>query len=257
MIALLSAVFAACTDTEASTGMCKRPPQATLVFLDQSASAHLDAHTKSLFSDSLLSIANHALECPGDGLHAFVAHQQTTSKAYRQDVVHQLPLPDSKGKPKGKAAAERMQYQAKLKKLRADAASKLTGLFGSKVQPAFAHRTDLIGTLQVASDELAKVPAGTTSRLYYFSDMNESMVGSGRRDFDKRPPTSKAEAQAWADADRATLKQLSLDPSRLNNAEVRVLMGTLATKPHASDVRFYWERLFQHAGLDPARVRYN
>jgi hypothetical protein len=88
--------------------------------------------------------------------------------------------------------------------------------------------------------------------------MFESMPGPARRNFDRRPPQSRTQARRWAQADADTLDTfMILRRDRLRKAHVRVLLGTLATKPHAQDVKFYWRTLFQELGLAPRQIDYN
>ena len=93
-------------------------------------------------------------------------------------------------------------------------------------------------------------------QVYYFSDKFESMSGQKRRNFDRFPPTSKADVEERATQDAETLQTLiKTRPSVLDDVHVRILPGGLATKDHADAVKYYWERLFREVGV--ARVTYN
>jgi hypothetical protein len=108
----------------------------------------------------------------------------------------------------------------------------------------------------VAGTEFSK--AADEKHIYYLSDMFESMPGPARRNFDRRPPASRTQAQRWARADADTLDTfMILHRDRLRDAHVRVLLGTLATKPHAQAVKFYWLELFRQLGLSPQQIDYN
>jgi hypothetical protein len=48
-----------------------------------------------------------------------------------------------------------------------------------------------------------------------------------------------------------------LHRDRLQDTQIRVLLGTLATKPHAQEVKFYWLTLFEELGLSRDQVDYN
>ena len=138
--------------------------------------------------------------------------------------------------------------------LRADARARLTALEATSVSPQFRANTDLLGTLEVVSDEMSHADSGSTARVYYLGDMHESMPPP-RRDFDTRRPADRPEAEAWADADTAVLRGMSFDREQMANVEVRVLLGALADRRGAAEVRSYWERLFANAGI--RKVRYN
>jgi hypothetical protein len=152
-------------------------------------------------------------------------------------------------------ALERARYRKETEQFLKRATTRLQDLLASP-PPTSSDWTDLWGTLGVASTELST--DADAYRLYYLSDMFESMPGPARRNFDERPPQSRTQAQRWARADADTLDTfMVLRPDRLRNARVRVLLGTLATKPHAQAVKFYWLALFQELGLARRQIDYN
>lgn len=241
-------------DPSASNGECDRPPLQTFVFYDLSASSALDARTDLLFRESLAALPDEALSCQGDALRGFLVHAQTRGKIDRIEVVHTVAPPDTLGVSKMRAATAKTRYEAAMTSLRSDASQKLLALVNTNVPAGFRRQTDVIGAMEVISDELERHP-DSRGRVYFFGDMHESTPAT--RDFDQRPPTTRAEAEAWADADTAVLGRMSIDPGRLGDVEVHVFLGGLAAKPNAPEVRIYWERLFQNAGLRPGSIRYN
>jgi hypothetical protein len=235
--------------------VCTRPIRQTIIFYDQSASSVVDTPTAALFSDSLVGIVDSALSCPGDGVHGFLVHGSTTAKAGRVDESQTFVADTLKG-PHLKRAQEKIKFKAELTGLRQRAVGELRKMITGTVRPDLKRHTDLLGTFQVISDELSKVDTSQSARIYYFSDMRESMV-SPRRDFDVHPPADKSEAERWADEDEAVLRNLTLHRSRFRTAEIRVLMGNLADKPRADAVRAYWERIFRNVGFPPDKIIFN
>jgi hypothetical protein len=232
------------------------PPHHTLVFLDRSASTRADVAARQLFADSLARIVQMHLRHPGDRLRAFVLSEKTRSKAYRLDLrndvrpLQEKPFPDEQ-------ALEEARYRKAIAEYLQEATSTLQEFATrTEVPPSYARWTDIWGTLEVASEEL---PAKRAERhLYYLSDMFESMPGPDRRNFDQQPPQSRSEAETWATADAKHMRaQFALDSDVLRDARVRVLQGTLATKPHAQDVKVYWRTLFRTLDVAPGRVVYN
>ncbi len=226
----------------------------TLVFLDQSVSAAGDTSARALFADSLRHIVHQHLDRPGDRLSLFLVHEKTLSKAHRVNVTNDVdPLEEKEFSDE--QALEKARFQNEIEQFLQKATTRLQNFLASP-PPTSSRWTDLWGTLGVASTELAE-NAGE-KHLYYLSDMFESMPGPGRRNFDERPPQSRAQAQRWAQADADTLDTfMILNPDRLQDAQVRVLLGTLATKPHAQDIKFYWLTLFEELGLSRDQVDYN
>lgn len=244
---------ARCEDEVAA---CARAPIQTLVFVDQSASNVVDAATKAMFSDTVAALVDNSLACKGDAVHGFLVHANTRGKVSRVDVVNAVDPADVAGKPKLARLKEETRFRGDSTALVDMARDRLPSLFTAQVEPRFRAHTDMLGTLEVISDELARADTNSTVRIYYLGDMHESMPAP-RRDFDARKPRDPAEAEAWANADAALLQTMNVRRERFKNAEVRVLLGNLANKPGAPEVRRYWERLFQNAGFDAARVRYN
>jgi hypothetical protein len=226
----------------------------TLIFLDQSVSAAGDTSARALFADSLRHIVHQHLRRPGDRLSLFLVHEKTLSKAHRVNVTNDVAPLEEKEFP-DEQALEKARFQSETEQFLQEATERLQNFLNSPPSTS-SEWTDLWGTLGVASTELDEDAAA--HHVYYFSDMFESMPGPGRRNFDQRPPQSRMQAQRWAQADVDTLDTfMVLHQDRLQHARVRVLLGTLATKPHAQDVKFYWLTLFEELGLSRAQIDYN
>lgn len=236
-------------------GPCERPAQQTIVFYDQSASSVADSATLGVFRDTMNALLRGGLECHGDAVRGFLVHARTRSKAERVDVVNGVPpLGDTLRMSTLVRSQAVLDHNQRMDSLRTYGAARLASLLAASVSPEYKRHTDLLGTLEVISDEAAKADSGSTIRVVYLGDMHESMPPP-RRDFDRRPPATAAEAEAWADADTVVLHDLRLDRERLSRVEVRVLLGNLALKPAAPEIRRYWERLFAHSGI--GKVEYN
>jgi len=243
-------------DASARELACAGARRHTIVFFDQSASSVADAPTTAMFRDTISALVENALPCQGDAVHGFLVHGNTRGKVNRADVVNEIAPMDIVGKPTIDAAEEQMRYEEEMEGLLTSGQTRLATLLTANVNPQFKRHTDMLGTLEVVSDEMTKAQEGSKVVIYYLGDMHESMQ-SPRRDFDARRPASRAEAEAWADADTALLSGMKIDRARLENAEVRVLLGNLADRPGAQEVRSYWERLFANVGIQPQNIRYN
>lgn len=258
LYAAVAGVSLATCNGDAAVKPCDRAPAQTLVFVDQSASSVVDSQTAAMFRDTLSALTTSALECKGDAIHAFLVHGNTRGKVGRVDVTNGVVPPDTVRQPSMRKARESARYERQIDSLRTEGRQRLSAMLTAEIPSQFRGRTDMLGTLEVISDQIVHTEGETTPgvRVYFLGDMHESMP-SPRRDFDARPPRNRAEAYAWADADTALLQTMSVRPDRLRHARVRVLLGNLANKPGAAEVRPYWERIFQHVGVDPAHIRYN
>lgn len=258
---LVVLLTAGCGSEENASEAPPKPTHHTLVFLDRSASAQGDASARALFADSLARIVRMHLRRPGDRVRAFLLNEKTRSKAYRLDLRNDVRPLQQKDFP-DEQALENARYKKAVAEYMADATSQLQAFAAEADLPAeYARWTDLWGTLEVASEELPSPAAAqqpVARHLYYLSDMFESMPGDDRRNFDRQPPQDRSQAEAWATRDAERIRSLlTLSSPVLRNARVRVLQGTLATKPHAQDVKVYWQTLFQALDMAPGRVVYN
>jgi hypothetical protein len=232
---------------------CERPDQHTIVFVDQSASSVADSATTAMFRDTLKALIDTKLQSCGDAIHGFLVHGNTRGKVDRVDVVNRVPVDTADMSSIDKAKAISRHRQA-LAALREEGEARLTALLTANVPPHLKRQTDLLGTLEVVSDVMRQADSGSVARVYYLGDMHESMAPP-RRSFDAQLPADADEARAWADADTALLRGMSIDRKHLEHVEVRVLLGSLAHKPGTAEVRSYWERLLANAGIEP--VDYN
>jgi hypothetical protein len=172
------------------------------------------------------------------------------------DVVNTIQPPAIEGKPKLARAKEATRVRRATDSLVSDARERVPSLLDARVEPRFRSATDMLGTLEVISDEVASADSTATVRIYYLGDMHESMPAP-RRNFDRQPPRTAAEAEQWADADMAHLEEMRITRERFENAEVRVLLGNLANKRGMPEVRRYWERVFQNAGFASNAIDFN
>jgi len=256
-VLLFGTALAGCGSDADSADEAPSPPTThTLVFVDHSVSTGDHPDARSLFADSLARIVDQNMDTPGDRISLFFVHEKTLSKAHQVDITNDVPPPVDPQFADEKALAQARHKRQTAQFLEKTTQRLRTALTSPPINTAFTDWTDLWGTLGVASTTLA--PSADRHQVYYFSDMFESMPGPDRRDFDRRPPQSRTQAERWARTDADALDALMvLRPARLQNAEVRVLLGTLATKAHAQTVKFYWLALFQELGLPRTQITYN
>jgi hypothetical protein len=260
---LLLAGLAGCGGGDEPAADADRPaPRRTLVFVDRSASTGDYAAAQQLFADSLDRIVRTYLRRPGDRLSAFIVHEKTRSKAYRLDLTNDVSAPE-RAEFDDEQALQQARFKRETAAFLSEASNRLQAFALEEDRGAtFADQTDLWGTLAVASEELPAADERDADapppRIYYLSDMFESMQEPERRNFDRAPPASRAEAERWARADANTLQNMmTVRPARLQDVHVRVLLGTLATKDHAQDVKVYWRELFQEIGIPADQIDYN
>jgi len=238
---------------------CRPGPFYTLIFYDQSASTKNYASAQKMFADSLETVINRRLTCKGDLLQLFLVHEKTRGRAYWKDAPCPVEPVDLTTLPRRRKNMAKIQYDSAIQAFRAETNTTLkTFMDDSPIAPGLAGHTDLLGTLEVINEMLKRAPKDMQVTIYYLSDMFESMNGAGRRDFDRRPPTSRTEAEAWAKKDVALVRAgMDVDESRFRNVQIRVLLGELTNKNHALEVQHYWQQVFALIGFQPQNIRYN
>ena len=264
-IADLTAPDPECVSTEESN-----PGYAqTIVFVDASGSANRDAildHYESelhrLVGERLDEgrycqegeIASH----PGDQMHLFPIHEKTISKEGRWDVENDIAPPEW-SQFENDQARNKNRFRSRTSRFESTIKEEIPARVSSIVTNSnFSGATDIWGSLQVIGDEAESSVASV--QVVYLSDMFEAVGGSGRRNFESRPPRTLTQARAWAreDVESNLSRHVNLTEERmeaLTQVDVRVLPGPLATKDGAPEVQVYWETFFQELGVQS--IRYN
>lgn len=257
---ILNIATGACHDAGADESpVCAREQHDVLLFFDRSSSANAGTTAHKIFVDTIGSIVDSSLVCEGDQIHAFLIHRATAGTAYRLDIVDRVKVPLVRGLSRSHAEQLRLEHRIRTAELRNSGRRALIALLDStRVAKELAAHTDLWGSLEVASTEFASAPASAKRRIYYFSDMFESMVGPDRRDFDRDPPKDRAQAREWAAVDADVLRtSFGVDPAPFRSADVHLILGDLANKRHAPEVKEYWIELLTHMGVSRSRIHYN
>ena len=233
---------------------CTAEHRTTAVFVDRSASAAADVETRALYATTLRGIIDETLACEGDAVKTFLVHRETDGKAYADRFTSRVAPVDLGELSSGSALTAKSSYSLRIGQERQNALRRALYVADSTVLPReLQMHTDLLGMLSVVREEL---PAGemTQRRMVVLSDLNESMIGPGRRDFDVRPPSTSAEAAQWAAADVALVQSVyRVQPTVLAGVEVIPVLGTLASKPAATEVKAYWEALWGALGATEIR----
>ncbi len=258
-IPLILLLAAATCDDAADTQVtgCKESRYVVL-FVDRSVSVRgLDLPAE--VQDSLARIPERYLSCPGDNLHAFVVHKRTRGRAVRLDISNDLPPPPAvSNQSRSDLVADSIEDAQRRTQFAKWASDQVWAFLRSGDPPPEAiGSTDLLGSLEVASDEMSDAPSTASKWIIYLSDMFESMPGPGRRDFDAHPPSSIGEAERWAAEDSArVLPTMRISVQNLDGARIRILSRPWGDREGSEFVREYWYKLFSLVGIPRERVRF-
>lgn len=223
-------------------------PVHTLVFMDKSLSLNVNkAYVADKYLKVLDEIVANNVRTTGDQITVYFIHENT-AKARALSLTVRSEMDDvSNASPTDVEAAE-AAFDLALQREKARFRQQLENKLAQQNGGISNQKTDILASVPLIADAGED---GTAVRVYYLSDMVESMTGPGdgstpRRDFHKTPPASDAQADEWAKADAKTFGDLAL-----NSPEIRIALPfepTASRKVNNPSVSRYWQTLFSELG---------
>ena len=219
-------------------------PIYTLIFLDKTRSVNVDeSFVRQKYQQALTSIVEENIRQKGDKLAVYFIHENT-AKARALNLTTRTEMEDvSAASPTDREAAE-TEFSLALNREKATIRQRVLQQLVAQNTGASNQQTDIWASLPVI--ETAN-ETGATVKVYYLSDMVESVKGPGRRDFHVRPPNGSTQADEWAKADAKQLKRYTL-----GSPDITLI---LPFEPNASvrennpAVTQYWQTLFAELGV--------
>jgi hypothetical protein len=242
------------TDTENGNGRS----QVTIVFVDPST----QHEARATFADSLRRIARERIENKGDRIKAYQVRKRTEIKTPHVTIRNRIDPPEESefvDRQMMREARARTQ-QDELEK-RADSTLQA---FLQNVEIESRPSSDLYGALEVILEEKGK----GAPTVYFFSDMYHAGSES-IRDFEYKAPTSRREAQQWAQKDAQVVGeqlvnswQNAEEKSKSGNllspsTEIRMVPGEAARRERSPYVETYWKTFFAEVGAHPSHISFN
>lgn len=218
-------------------------PVHTIIFMDKTQSVNINkAFVAQKYQQVLSNIIEQNIHQKGDKLEVYFIHENTSkAKALlvmcrtEKENTDAMSLTDKEGAQTNfdlMLNREKMmilrQVQSKMAMQNIGVSQRFTDIWGS------------FGIISKAAE------SGEEVKVYFLSDMIESMRGSGRRDFHTNPPRNNVEAENWAKTDAQNLKKYSL-----GNADVKLALPfdpTSSTRENNPTITAYWTTLFQELG---------
>ena len=227
------------TDKSAKTD----EPTFTLIFMDKTRSVDVNkTFVAQKYQQALSDIIEQNIHQKGDQLAVYFIHENT-AKARALNLTVRTERDDvSAASPTDREAAE-TEFTLALSREKAQIKQRVFQQLATQNTGASNQETDVSASLPV----IAKAnESGAVVKVYYLSDMIESVKKQGRRDFQTKPPKSTIEADAWAKADAKALKRYTIGSPDITmilpfepNASVKVNNPTVTQ---------YWKTLFSTLG---------
>lgn len=243
-IALFACLFLyACSGSNDKTRPVTDDPVYTLIFIDKTRSVNINkAFVAQKYQQALTGIIEQNIRQKGDRLDVYFIHENT-SKARALSVTTRTEMDDvSAASPTDREAAE-TEFSLALSREKAQIRQRVMQQLVAQNAGASNQETDIWASLPVITKANE---SGATVKVYYLSDMIESVKGSGRRDFQVKPPKNNAEAGQWAKADAEQLRRYTI-----GSPDITMI---LPFEPNASvrennpAVTQYWQTLFSELG---------
>ncbi|MDX1903133.1 MAG: hypothetical protein SFU27_03145 [Thermonemataceae bacterium] len=248
----LSLIFQACSQQEQNPKTApiakELPTIYTLIFFDKTVSVSpKDTFTRNTYEAALATITQENIRQKGDKIEVYFIHENTSqARVFSQQC--KATLKDTLNLSPTDVRAIKNNYQITLKKERKKIFTRCQEAFLDENPSDTKKYTDIWGALEVIDKKNAKKKEGTLLKVYFFSDMVESMPGADRRDFHKRPPFSNQEAQEWAKSDAKSFQDMDLEGVELFYLlPFSPLSNTNENNPK---VLLYWNSLLGKLGVE-------
>lgn len=236
----------------AQASYCRSIEGRYLIFLDKSGS--MSGTTTSIGNQTLTELMDFLgkdLE-NGNRIKGYFLHEKTLSSTpFIEDFINiQCPQIKSNMGTRTKDDLQK-QYTQSIRNHKKQILVKLKESIELKSTYSTINSTDIWSTFELMSRFFKAVPEGKKKWVVFLSDMKESSKQSTGRNFDKKEPKNKQEAELWAKEDLAKIKsQSSVDLSALKGVRVYILFPDSQLTGAAHDkMRYYWEPLFKSFGI--------
>ncbi len=218
-------------------------PIHTLVFLDKTQSVNVnESFVQEKYRQALNDIVEHNMANQGDELEIYFIHENTSKAKALSLTVHSEKEGLENANATDREASE-TAFQMSLQREKGVFLRQAMAKLNQQNTGASNQATDIWASLPIIAEAAED---GAQVRVYYFSDMIESVKGADRRDFHRQPPTDDAQAEAWAKADAKKMEKYTIGTPDVT--VVSPFEPTASTKENNPHVTRYWQVLFEELG---------
>ncbi len=221
-------------------------PIHTLIFMDKSRSLNTNqAYVSDKYDGILNDIVTNNIRTTGDRITVYFIHENT-AKARALSLTVRSEMDDiSTASPTDVEAAE-VAFDLSLQREKARFRQQLEGKLAQVNKESSNQRTDILASVPLIAEA---GEAGGVVKVYFLSDMVESMPGSAtRRDFHRTPPADESQANDWAKIDAKSLGEVNLGPTEIHIG--LPYEPTASRKVNNPTITRYWQVLFDVLGVE-------
>lgn len=230
------------TDEKTTTTLPDTPVH-TLVFLDKTQSVNVNKDfVQAKYQQALSEIVEQNMRNKGDKLEVYFIHENTSKAKALSLMVRSEKEGIENASPTDREAIE-TAFQMSLQREKGIFLRQSMMKLNQQNTGASNQSTDIWASFPI----IAKASEmGAEVKVYYFSDMIESVKGANRRDFHRQPPVSEEQAESWAKEDSKQLEQYVIGMPQVTI--VSPFEPTASSKENSPQVTRYWQTLFQELG---------
>lgn len=239
----LALVLAACSGEKEKAVALPDAPVYTLIFLDKTQSVNVNkAYVNEKYRQALTDVLTNNMKNKGDKLEVYFIHENTSKARALSLTIRSEKEVNDNANATDREAIE-TAFQLSLQKEKSIFLRQLLLKLNQQNTGSSNQSTDIWASLPV----IAKAgESGAQVSVYYFSDMVESVKGSGRRDFHAKPPLSDAQAEEDAKVDVKQLERYAIGSPQVTI--VSPFEATASSKENNPHITHYWQTLFQELG---------
>lgn len=239
---VLAVILFACGDEKKAENTYKSPNIHTLIFIDKTESVDVTkAFVAQKYQQALANIIQENFRKAGDRFEVYYVHENT-AKGRCLSLFSRTEMEDTEGMNATDLEASKTNYELSIRKERNLVNRQALLKLNEQNSGSSNQETNLTQSIPLISKAAED---GSLVKVYYFSDMVESVKAG--RDFHIKPPKDDSEAETWAKADAEKLKNFSLA-----NADVSMILPfepTSSSKENNPTVTHYWQKLFEALGV--------
>lgn len=241
-----TALILSCSDAGKKYEEIEKAKTCSMIFIDKSVSVNIN---KKFISEKYTKVLNQLIDenikAKGDKLAVYFVHENT-GKGKAVELVCRTEKGDLAGASSTDSEAITTEYGMSLDKERSIFKKIVLAQLASQNTSSSKNSTDLLAALPLIDKEIAK---GYNVKVYFLSDMVESMNAPNRRDFHINPPFDDAAAVGWAREDAVGLKSILPNIGSVQIFIAKPFEPTSSRKKNNPAISTYWQRLFMELGV--------
>ena len=245
-IIIPASLLLSCSDTGKKYQETEEQKNCSMIFIDKSVSVNVN---KKFVNEKYTRVINELIDenikAKGDKLEVYFIHENT-GKGKAADVVCRTERGDLSGASSTDSEAISTEYAMSLEKEKSIFKKIVFAQLASQNTSLSKNSTDLWAALPLIDKTIAK---GYNVKVYFLSDMVESMKTENRRDFHSNPPVDDAAAVGWAREDVVNMKSNLPNIGLAQIFIVKPFEPTASRKKNNPAISAYWQRLFMELGV--------